>query len=271
MSDAAAGHEANGPLAPGTWREVAREGRYEDAERLRAIAVGEGIEVDDDEERRALATLAAVQSSLRSKTWRTAARRAAESTANLAGIDGDRVRDDAAVLADAGAALERREVDVAVELLTPLGERPPGPFESERLTQLGTARILDGDDAAAKSCFEQALALDPRHTRALVNLGNVALEAGEVDAAIEHYQAALRIDETFANAHHNLGVAYRRKGMVGKSVASLRRAQRAERRHDAREAREDVRAIGGRVRGRRVRQIALLVLAAGLAWWFFVR
>lgn len=271
MSDPHPLPEATQGSAPDGWREAARAGRYDDAERLRAIAVGAGVEADDEAERAALATLASVQNGLRTKTWRTAARRAAESAESLVGIDADRVRDDAAVLAETGAALERREIALALELLEPLGERPAGPFEAERLTQLGTARILDGDDEAARSCFEQALTLDPRHTRALVNLGNVALEAGEVDLAIERYQAALRVDEGFSNAHHNLGVAYRRKGILGKSVASLRRAQRAERRHDAREAREDVRSIGGRVRGRRVRQIATLVVAAGLLWWFFVR
>ena len=253
------------------WREAAAAGRFDEAERLRAIAVAAALEPDDEDERAALRSLAAIQASLRSKAWGTAERRAAEEHAWPAWLDGDRVASDAAVLAASGAALERREVDPALTALAPLADLPPGPFEAERLTQLGTAFVLDGSDDEARSCFTRALEVDPTHPRALVNLGNVALEAGEVDEAIERYQQALRVDEDFANAHHNLGVAYRRKGMIGKSVRSLRRAQRADRKRDAHQAREDVRALRGRGAGRSLRWLGWGALAALGVWWFFLR
>ncbi|MEM6431466.1 MAG: tetratricopeptide repeat protein, partial [Deinococcota bacterium] len=58
------------------------------------------------------------------------------------------------------------------------------------------------------------------------------------DDAISYYQAALRINENFSNAHHNLGVAYRRNGEIGKSVQSIRKAQRAMQQEDMTAARQ---------------------------------
>jgi hypothetical protein len=79
------------------------------------------------------------------------------------------------------------------------------------------------------------------------------------------------VDDEFANAHHNLGVAYRRKGMIGKSVASLRRAQRAQRKRDSREAREDARELRGRGAGRSLRWLFWGVLVGVVVWWFVLR
>lgn len=138
----------------------------------------------------------------------------------------------------AAAQLDRRDPDAAGAALAELPD--DNWFPSEYLTQLGTVRIYDSDLAAAQTAFEAAVALDPKHYRALTNLGNVALEQGRVDAAIEHYQAALKVNEDFSNAHHNLGVAYRRKGHLNKSVKSLRRAQRAQQKREAAVARESL-------------------------------
>lgn len=251
---------------PRRWREVARDGRYEDAARLRVIAVGEGAETDSEEDRSALRALADAQKLLREKSWSRAQRIVAEVEARPAWIDWPTVEGDMATLAAAGAALDRRDVDEALEALAAFEGREDGPFDAERLTQLGTARILDDDSASARACFERALELDPRHPRAMVNLGNVALEDGRVDDAIAQYEAALKVDDAFANAHHNLGVAYRRKGQVGKSVQALRRAQRVERSHDARTAREEVRGMGERLKGRTTRWLLWGAAAAVVVW-----
>jgi tetratricopeptide (TPR) repeat protein len=169
------------------WREAAAVGRFDEAERLRAVAVAAAREPDDEDERAALRSLAAIQASLRSKSWRIAERRAAEEVAWPDWVDAERVATDATTLATAGAALERRDLDDAWVALADLADLPPGPFEAERLTQVGTAHVLDGEDEAARDCFERALRIDPSHPRALVNLGNVALESGAVDEAIERY------------------------------------------------------------------------------------
>jgi len=256
---------------PRDWRQAARAGRFQEALRLRTVAVGEGAEPGDVDEASTLAALADVQDALRGKAWKTAARRAGEVESWPEWLDGDRVDSDVSTLTAAGAALERRDVDTALEALAALGDLPAGPFEAERLTQLGTARILDGEAEQAEACFTRALELDPQHLRALVNLGNVALETGDLDAAIQRYEAALRIDDAFANAHHNLGVAYRKRGQIGRSVAALRRAQRAERGRNAREAREDVRAWREQAGARWIPRLLWAAVGAALLWWVLSR
>jgi tetratricopeptide (TPR) repeat protein len=247
---------------PTRWREVARAGRFELALRQRLLAVGEGAEPDRPADAVALRTLDEVQGLLRDKAWSRAERRLEQLEDAPDWLDREAVERDVARLAETGRALERRDVDAALAGLAAFEGAAPGPFEAERLTQVGTARILDDEGEAAARCFERALEADPNHPRAIVNLGNVALEAGEVDRAIELYQRALQIDDGFANAHHNLGVAYRRKGEIGKSVRALRRAQRAERSRDASAAREDVRGLRNRMSGRRLRWLLWAVVAA---------
>jgi tetratricopeptide (TPR) repeat protein len=251
---------------PRRWRELAAEGRFEAALRSRLVAVGEGAEPDDADDAAALRALADAQGLLREKAWRRAARRIVELEARPDWLDVEAAAADLAVLADAGAALDARDVDASLEALARFAGREDGPFEAERLTQLGTARVLDGDDEEARRCFAAALERDPKHPRALVNLGNVALEDGEVDEAIALYERALAVDDGFANAHHNLGVAYRRKGEIGKSVRALRRAQKAERARDATAARDEVRGLGRRLSGRNLRWLLWGVVAAAVVW-----
>ena len=72
------------------------------------------------------------------------------------------------------------------------------------LNHLGVALVMQERFAEAKTCFEQALALDPTNTQAPFNLATVLLKAGQVDQAL-----AL------------LGPALRGKPVVGKSFAGV--------------------------------------------------
>ena len=147
-----------------------------------------------------------------------------------------------AVLGKSGAQLGRGEAEEALELL----EQPVPPLlAAERETQRGTAYVFLGETARAETAFKRAAELDPKHYRALTNLGNLLLEEGRTDEAIGLYERAIRLNEGFPNAHHNLGVAYRRKGQVSKSVASIRRAQKVSRRREGEEARVVVRSFAG--------------------------
>jgi tetratricopeptide (TPR) repeat protein len=271
--DAAAGPAVPAGAAedPTRWREVARAGRFDLAIRQRLLAVGEGEEADDPADAIALRTLDEVQGLLRDKAWSRAERRLEQIEAWPDWIDRAAVERDVARLAEIGRTLERRDVGAALEGLAAFEGASAGPFEAERLTQQGTAHVLDGQSEAAARCFERALEADPDHPRAMVNLGNVALEGGEVDRAIELYQRALQVDDGFANAHHNLGVAYRRKGEIGKSVRALRRAQRAERSRDATAAREDARGLRQRMSGRPLRWVVWGVVAAAVVWFLLQR
>ncbi len=219
----------------------------------------------------ALRALSEVRFCVRAKRWAKAQRA-------LAGVEAppehvaelsrwEEVKRDIGRLETANKHLDRREVEAALERLqevsTPL-------LRAEAETQRGTAHILVGDSGRAKRSFEEALARDPKHYRALTNLGNVALEENRVDDAITAYEAALRLDEDFANAHHNLGVAYRRKGQIDRSVRSIRRAQKVQRRQEAEEARRTLSSLNGRIgrlNGRSLRYTLYVLGAALLFFW----
>lgn len=264
------------PLAdadPRGWRRTLASGRFEVAARERLLAVGEGADADDAEEAAAVRALVDLQGLLRDKSWKRARRRLDDLEARPPLIDWPSLEEEVGTLARAGSALDRREVDEALQALDGVAgtDATPRILEAEHATLLGTAMILDGRGGEAEGCFERALERDPKHHRAMVNLGNVALEDGRVDMAIELYERALQLDENFPNAHHNLGVAYRRKGQIGKSVRSLRRAQTADRTRERADARESLQGASKRLRGRWARWLAWGAAAALVVWLLMTR
>lgn len=244
------------------WRGLAELGRFGlAAQTLRVVDADADDAVLD-----ALEALTEVEASVRSKAPKRAAARLARLAGRPAGlVDWALLEDDVAALVDVAAAVDRREPEAARAALARVrGEY----FAAERDAQHGTVAILEGDPVAALAHLEAALERDPNHVRALTNRGNLKLEGGDVDGAIADYERAIKLDDGFANAHHNLGVAFRRKGHVGKSVAALRRAQRASAKRDADEARAAL-TRGGRAGGRRWVRPALIGAAvlAALWWW----
>ena len=218
------------------WHALLAEGRFVQA---RAVARTVGADPDDVT---AVETLALIQELAREKAWARALGRIERLQEVAAPIDVEAFAAELRTLRDASAHLDRREADEALAELDDLDD----PYlRAEVATQRGTALILQNESAAAREAFERAVEHDPRHYRAITNLGNLSLEEGDVDAAIEAYEKALAIDENFANAHHNLGVALRRKGQVGRSVRSLRRAQKAMQREQTERARDSVKGIPG--------------------------
>jgi tetratricopeptide (TPR) repeat protein len=131
--------------------------------------------------------------------------------------------------------LDKHDTDKTLELLA--GIKQP-LLQAETETLRGTAMIYYNKTGEAKASFERAISLDPKHYRAITNLGNLALESNNLEEAISKYEQALKLNENFANAHHNLAVAYRKKGLVSKSVSELKKAQRVSQqklREDARQ------------------------------------
>ena len=94
-------------------------------------------------------------------------------------------------------------------------------------------RFTRDDNAAARTYFERAVALDPRFTRALANLAwSHALDVGfgwtnNPDASIEMSlkiaQQALALDESNVHVHIALSSVYRRQRRFEDSVAAARR------------------------------------------------
>ena len=214
------------------WRQLTVEGRY-NAARNAYLVSGE----QDPQVRAGLSALIDVQELLRERTYGRAVERLERLDVFPDFAPWQQIEEELKVLKDSAAALDRRDPDLARELL---GQVSSPWFAGELLTQLGTTEVYDGNMAEAAALFERATEVDPQHYRALTNLGNIALEDGRVDDAIELYERALKVDENFPNAHHNLGVAYRKKGQLNKSVRSLRRAQRTQQRHEVAEARENI-------------------------------
>ena len=233
------------------WLALLAQGRFVQA---RTVARTVGAPTD---ELAAVETLAQIQELAREKAWTRALGRIERLQELAAPIDVESFASELRVLRDASAHLDRREADEALELLEDLDD----PYLSaEAATQEGTARILRNESDAARAAFERAVEYDPKHYRAITNLGNLSLEAGDVDAAIEAYESALAIEEDFANAHHNLGVALRKKGHVGRSVRSLRRAQKAMQREQTERARDSVKGIPGVKWGRWIAIGAAVIL-----------
>ncbi len=244
------------------WRGLAALGRFGlAAQTLRLVDAAADEDVID-----ALDVLTEVEASVRSKAPKRAAARLARLDVRPEGlVDWTALEADVAALVDVAAAVDQREPEAARAALARVQSEY---FAAERDAQSGTVAVLEGDPVAARADLEAALERDPNHVRALTNRGNLKLEDGDVDGAIADYERAIKLDDGFANAHHNLGVAYRRKGHVAKSVAALRRAQRASSKRDAEEARTALagtRAGGGR-RWLRPALIGAAVLVA-LWWW----
>jgi len=260
-TDATPGDALRDLARAGDWRTLTALGRFGLA--LQALRIGQEADADTVE---ALGALADVESAVRSKGLARARKRFDRIETRPAElIAWDDAAADLDVLAIAVPAVDRRELDEARAALAALRT---DLFAAERDALLGTIAVLEGDTAAGLVAFEAALARDPSHVRAWTNRGNLRLEAGDVDGAIADYEQALRLDEGFANAHHNLGVAYRRKGQVAKSVASLRRAQKHASRRDAEEARATVAGAGRSAGGGRWRRwIVIALVAAGVLWW----
>lgn len=96
---------------------------------------------------------------------------------------------------------------------------------SEAWCASGLVLIRSGRKEEAREAFNQALALDKGHYRALTNLGNLLHEEGQLEEAIATYLRSLEMNPDFAGTHHNLAAAYRKQKKLDKSVYHLKRSQ----------------------------------------------
>ncbi|MGL4612264.1 MAG: tetratricopeptide repeat protein [Trueperaceae bacterium] len=214
-----------------TWQQILEQGKANEA--LCEYVSGneptkEAIEVS-------LENLVRIQETLREKNPSKAQTYVKEATTNAYLVELFQVlQRELQTLETATKALENHDADKTLELLTNVQH---SLLRAEVETLRGTALIYYDKTLEAKQSFDIALELDPGHYRAITNLGNLALEADKIDEAIVYYEKALKLNEDFANAHHNLAVAYRKKGMVGKSVGALKKAQRVSQQKLREEAR----------------------------------
>ena len=260
MSDAIPPSDAGAPV---DWRGHVARGRYDLAAQTYRLQGG-----DDLDTLGALEGLGDALAALRDKAYARARTALERIDPRPEGFDWPALEADLEALTAAAGALDQRESEVAAGHLARVGG---SAFPAETATLLGTLAIYEGDGAAARERFEQALELDPNHYRALTNLGNVKLEEGDVDGAIADYERAIRLNDGFANAHHNLGVALRKKGNLARSVQSLKRAQREAGRRDAEAARDRLgRGKRGAVASSSARTVRWLLWGAIVVAVFYI-
>jgi predicted TPR repeat methyltransferase len=76
----------------------------------------------------------------------------------------------------------------------------------------------------AASCFEQGLALDPKHAAACLQLGDALMDLHEFDRALAAYRHALTLRVPFPEAHNNLAGALLHLGDPHAAIAECRHA-----------------------------------------------
>jgi len=90
------------------------------------------------------------------------------------------------------------------------GGPEPSP-SADSFYQLGCS-LEDAAPEAARSAYQRAISLDPRHTDAHVNLGRLMHESGDLMFAEEHYREALALRPKDTTALFNLGVVLEDRG-----------------------------------------------------------
>ena len=76
----------------------------------------------------------------------------------------------------------------------------------------------------AATCFEHALALDPRHAAACLHLGDSLMDLREFNRALAAYRHALALRVPFPEAHNNLAGALLHLGDPQAAIAECRQA-----------------------------------------------
>ncbi|MCA9433185.1 MAG: tetratricopeptide repeat protein, partial [Candidatus Omnitrophica bacterium] len=87
--------------------------------------------------------------------------------------------------------------------------------------------------------YRAALALDPKHFRALNNMGTVMHRLEKFEDAIGYYQRVLEINPTYARAMENSALAYQSLHQYDSALAMWKNALEYEDRADIRKTIEE--------------------------------
>lgn len=89
---------------------------------------------------------------------------------------------------------------------------------------LGTALLLQGQQADGIAPLQKAVALMPGDVEAHSNLGNLLRDCDRLEEAAASYRRATELKPDYAAAHFNLGITLRDLGRLNEAVDSYRRA-----------------------------------------------
>jgi tetratricopeptide (TPR) repeat protein len=91
------------------------------------------------------------------------------------------------------------------------------------LNHLGATYLALEDNVAARSAFEEAIALNPRYEESLFNLANMEEET-DLQKSLGLLERAIEVDPDYALAHQSLGRVCHKMGDLTKAEYHLRRS-----------------------------------------------
>lgn len=102
-------------------------------------------------------------------------------------------------------------------------DKEPVVGVDEKLKE-GEERLLGGDLEGAEKCFQEMLAIDPRHPSAHSGLGIVAYRKGDFKKAERAFQLAVEVDPLYAAAWNNLGAVLIARQRYSEAKVALEKA-----------------------------------------------
>lgn len=130
---------------------------------------------------------------------------------------------------EAQKSLARRDSEAAQGHLERAVEIAPG--FSEAWNNLGTIAYQTGRFKRAATCFEKALAANPKAYEPLVNMGGVLINLNRLEEAREYNQHAVLLRPNDALGNSQLGITFFELGKDGEAEKYLRRACELDRAH----------------------------------------
>jgi tetratricopeptide (TPR) repeat protein len=112
--------------------------------------------------------------------------------------------------------------------IVPLVTPPPAQADSADAWHLRGRELEARSAAQARCAYLRALAIEPRHPRALIDLGRLYHHAGDLARAEQYYRRAAAAAPQDATAAFNLGVALEDEGRWAEARASYERAVRLD-------------------------------------------
>jgi Flp pilus assembly protein TadD len=97
---------------------------------------------------------------------------------------------------------------------------------AERLSRMADAMLVNGDVAAARSLYEQALELDSNSAPAEAGLAQLDRSAGDLASALEHAQRAARYQMRNWIYQRDLALILRDLGQHPEALVAARSARR---------------------------------------------
>ncbi len=96
------------------------------------------------------------------------------------------------------------------------------------LWRSGMALMDAGDLKGAGARFKEAIAVNPRNSKAHITLGNTLEAAGDNDQAMVHYKEAIRLDPSSAIGHVNAGNIFLKRNDHAQAMAEYHLAVKLE-------------------------------------------